>query len=188
MDLQVHSVHFDADRKLLDFISKKIGKLELYFDNIIAGEVFLRIGNPSDSENEVVEIKLNIPGKELFAKKQCKSFEEATELANKELQRAAAALNQRIMQRFPDAAAEVAARSDIATLEEGDSEFDELFHESLSILTTAQNQLTPSKHKECALSCSCGNKNRERVVYAPVSNPLQLCSIHDYAQNMRENI
>lgn len=23
MDLQVHSVHFDADRKLLDFISKK---------------------------------------------------------------------------------------------------------------------------------------------------------------------
>jgi putative sigma-54 modulation protein len=81
MDLQVHSVHFDADRKLLDFISKKIGKLELYFDNIIAGEVFLRIGNPSDSENKVVEIKLNIPGKELFAKKQCKSFEEATELA-----------------------------------------------------------------------------------------------------------
>jgi putative sigma-54 modulation protein len=81
MDLQVHSVHFDADRKLLDFIDKKIGKLEQYFDNIIAGEVFLRLGNPSEPENKVAEIKLLIPGKELFAKKQCKSFEEATDLA-----------------------------------------------------------------------------------------------------------
>ena len=81
MDIQVHSVHFDADRKLLDFIDKKIGKLEQYFDHIINGEVFLRIGNPSDRENKVAEIKLSIPGKELFAKKQCKSFEEATDLA-----------------------------------------------------------------------------------------------------------
>ena len=81
MDLQVHSVHFDADRKLIDFINKKIGKLELYFDNIVNGEVFLRIGNPSEPENKVAEIKLSIPGKDLFAKKQCKSFEEATDLA-----------------------------------------------------------------------------------------------------------
>ncbi len=81
MDLQVHSVHFDADRKLIDFINKKTEKLELFFDNIIAGEVFLRIGNPSEPENKIAEIKLSIPGKELFAKKQCKSFEEATDLA-----------------------------------------------------------------------------------------------------------
>jgi len=87
MDLQVHSVHFDADRKLIDFINKKIGKLELYFDNIIAGEVFLRIANPSEPENKVAEIKLAIPGKELFAKKQCKSFEEATDLACEALRR-----------------------------------------------------------------------------------------------------
>jgi putative sigma-54 modulation protein len=81
MDIQVHSVHFDADRKLLEFIDKKIGKLEQYFDHIINSEVFLRIGNPSEPENKVTEIKLSIPGKELFAKKQCKSFEEATDLA-----------------------------------------------------------------------------------------------------------
>ena len=81
MDIQVHSVHFDADRKLLEFIDKKIGKLEQYFGHIINGEVFLRLGNPSEPENKVAEIKLSIPGKELFAKKQCKSFEEATDLA-----------------------------------------------------------------------------------------------------------
>lgn len=81
MDLQVHSVHFDADRKLIDFINKRTAKLELYFDHIIAGEVFLRLGNPSEPENKVAEIKLSIPGKDLFAKKQCKTFEEATDLA-----------------------------------------------------------------------------------------------------------
>ena len=87
MDLQVHAVHFDADRKLIDFINKRLEKLELYFDDIIQGEVFLKLGNPSDPENKVAEIKLAIPGKELFAKKQCKSFEEATDLACQALKR-----------------------------------------------------------------------------------------------------
>lgn len=81
MDLQVHSVNFNADRKLIDFINKKMEKLEIYFDHIINGEVFLRLGNPSEPENKVAEIKLAIPGKELFAKKQCKSFEEGIDLA-----------------------------------------------------------------------------------------------------------
>lgn len=81
MDLQVHSVHFDADRKLLDFIKKKIGKLEQYFDHIVNAEVFLRLAGPGEPENKIAEIKLSIPGKELFAKKQCKSFEEATDLS-----------------------------------------------------------------------------------------------------------
>ncbi|MCB9225298.1 MAG: ribosome-associated translation inhibitor RaiA [Crocinitomicaceae bacterium] len=81
MDLNVHSVHFHADRKLVDFISGKVGKLELFFDNIIAGEVFLKVDNTANSENKIAEIKISIPGRELFAKKQCKSFEEAADLA-----------------------------------------------------------------------------------------------------------
>ena len=81
MDLQVHSLHFDADKKLIDFVNTKVGKLETFFDNIISGEVILRLDKSADAENKVAEIKLMIPGKELFAKKQCKSFEEATDLA-----------------------------------------------------------------------------------------------------------
>ena len=81
MDLNVHSVHFHADHKLVDFISGKVGKLELFFDNIIAGEVYLKVDNTAATENKIAEIKLFIPGKELFAKKQCKSFEEAADLA-----------------------------------------------------------------------------------------------------------
>ena len=81
MDIQVHSVHFTADKKLVDFINEKVGKLELFYDNIIAGEVFLRLDKDQEGENKVAEVKILIPGKELFAKKQCKSFEEAADLA-----------------------------------------------------------------------------------------------------------
>lgn len=80
MDIKIHSIHFDADQKLLDYINDKVSKLSLFFDHIIASEVFLRLDKSSDKENKITEIKILIPGKELFAKKQCKSFEEAVDL------------------------------------------------------------------------------------------------------------
>ena len=87
MDIQVHSVHFTADKKLLNFVNDKVNKLELFFDNIIAGEVFLRLDKSQEKENKIAEVKLLLPGKELFAKKQCKSFEEAADLAVEALRR-----------------------------------------------------------------------------------------------------
>jgi putative sigma-54 modulation protein len=81
MDIQVHSIHFTADKKLLGFVNDKVNKLEVFFDNIIAGEVFLRLDKSQAHENKIAEVKILIPGKELFAKKQCKSFEEAADLA-----------------------------------------------------------------------------------------------------------
>ena len=47
----------------------------------MSGEVFLRVDKANDDSNKVAEIKIKIPGSELFAKKQCASFEEATDLA-----------------------------------------------------------------------------------------------------------
>lgn len=81
MDFKVNSVHFTADQKLIDFIQGKVKKLELIYDNIIAGEVYLRLDKSEDKDNKIAEVKLLLPGSELFAKKQCKSFEEATDLA-----------------------------------------------------------------------------------------------------------
>jgi putative sigma-54 modulation protein len=81
MDLNVHAVHFDADRKLVDFVNGKVAKLELFFDNIISGEVYLKLDKAGSIQNKVAEIKISIPGKELFARKQCDSFEEAADLA-----------------------------------------------------------------------------------------------------------
>lgn len=86
MKLQVHSIHFDADRKLIDFIQKKVDKLETFYDRMMDGEVFLRLNNEG-IENKTVEIKLKVPGDQLFAKEQAKSFEAATDLATEALRK-----------------------------------------------------------------------------------------------------
>ncbi|MBP6459596.1 MAG: ribosome-associated translation inhibitor RaiA [Crocinitomicaceae bacterium] len=81
MDIKVHAVHFSADQKLVDYIEEKVAKLNLFNDHIVTAEVFLRLDNTSDLENKIGEVKILLPGKELFAKKQAKSFEEAIDLA-----------------------------------------------------------------------------------------------------------
>ena len=81
MDIRINSVHFDADQKLVDHVNKKVNKLEQFFDGIIGAEVFLRLENVQDDENKIAEIKLLIPGNDLFVKKQSKTFEEATNKA-----------------------------------------------------------------------------------------------------------
>ncbi|HAW21023.1 MAG TPA: ribosome-associated translation inhibitor RaiA [Flavobacteriales bacterium] len=87
MEIKVHSIHFDADHKLINFIQEKMSKIEQYYDNILGGEVYLRIDKSDNAKNKVAEIRLLTPGKEMFAKKQCKSFEEATDLAAEALRR-----------------------------------------------------------------------------------------------------
>ena len=85
MKLQVHSIHFDADKKLVDFIEKKVSKLETFYDRLVDGEVFLRLNNEG-VENKTVEIKLNAPGKKLFATEKARSFEAAADLATAALE------------------------------------------------------------------------------------------------------
>ena len=87
MQVQVQSIHFDADIKLIQFIEEKLGKLSTFHDRIIKGEVFLRLDKSDVNENKIAEIKLSIPGNDLFAKKQSKSFEEATDEAVEALRR-----------------------------------------------------------------------------------------------------
>ncbi|MCB0790575.1 MAG: ribosome-associated translation inhibitor RaiA [Flavobacteriales bacterium] len=88
MNLNVHSIHFDADAKLEHFIREKLDKLNQFHDRIIDGQVFLRLEHDGENrENKVVEVRMNIPGKELFAKRQSRSFEEAADHAAEALRR-----------------------------------------------------------------------------------------------------
>jgi putative sigma-54 modulation protein len=87
MKIGVQSIHFTADHKLLDFIQKKADKLDQFFDQIISGEVYLKLDNALNEANKISEIKIIIPGHTLFAKEQCKTFEEATDLAIESLRK-----------------------------------------------------------------------------------------------------
>src|SRR6478752_7444309 len=84
MKLQVHSIHFNADQKLINFIQKKVDKLETFYDRLVDGEVFLRLNNEG-IENKTVEIKHKVPGNQLFAKEQARTFDAATDLASEAL-------------------------------------------------------------------------------------------------------
>ncbi|OFX37972.1 MAG: 30S ribosomal protein S30 [Bacteroidetes bacterium GWA2_40_14] len=77
----MQSVHFDADGKLLEFIENKLSKLDHIYDQIVGAEVVLKIEKSEDSQNKVTDIKILIPGNDLFSKRQAKTFEEATDLA-----------------------------------------------------------------------------------------------------------
>lgn len=83
MKLQVHSIHFDADQKLLGFIQQKLNKLDTFFDRITSGEVYLRLGKGDSTKimNKMVEIKINVPGSSLFVKEEGRTFEEAIDIA-----------------------------------------------------------------------------------------------------------
>ncbi|MCH7397534.1 ribosome-associated translation inhibitor RaiA [Belliella sp. R4-6] len=87
MKLQMHSIHFDADQKLTDFIQRKADKLDTFYDRIIDGEVFMRLDKNEKNANKIIEIKLNVPGKQLFAKNQSDSFEAAADEAVEGLRR-----------------------------------------------------------------------------------------------------
>ncbi|PXY01380.1 ribosome-associated translation inhibitor RaiA [Marinifilum breve] len=80
MNMKMQSVGFKADSKLEAFINQKLKKLEKLENSITTYDVILNVDKASNRENKVVEVKMQVPGSELFAKKQSKTFEEATDL------------------------------------------------------------------------------------------------------------
>lgn len=87
MKVFVQSVNFSADKKLVEFVNKKVEGLEKFHDKIVDCEVFLKVQQTAEKENKLVEIKVNLPGHEIMVKKEAKTFEEATSLATDSMAR-----------------------------------------------------------------------------------------------------
>ena len=81
MDIKVQAVNFSADEGLVEFTEERLSKLDQFFDHIISSEVFLKVDKKESKNNKIAEIKLAIPGKDLFASKQYDTFEEAVDEA-----------------------------------------------------------------------------------------------------------
>jgi putative sigma-54 modulation protein len=87
MKVNVHAVNFNVDRKLIGYVQERLDKLEKYYDKVVNSDVFFKLDNTSDKENKIAEIKVTVPGDEFIVKKQCKTFEEAVELAADSMER-----------------------------------------------------------------------------------------------------
>ncbi len=77
MKIDIQSPGFTVNQALTSFIKEKVEKLSRYYGEIISCEVALRLDNSDTKENKLCEIRLAIPGNDLLASSQCKTFEEA---------------------------------------------------------------------------------------------------------------
>lgn len=80
MKVDIQSIHFTADYRLLEFITRKIEKVQTFFDGVKSADVYLRLEKDAEKENKTVEVKLNIPGNPIFAKEHSNTFEAAMDL------------------------------------------------------------------------------------------------------------
>ncbi len=79
MKVNISSLHFKSDVKLEDFIREKTSKLSSHYDGVIGCDVTLKLDTAQNNENKIVEMRILIPGNDLFSKKQARTFEEATD-------------------------------------------------------------------------------------------------------------
>jgi putative sigma-54 modulation protein len=78
MNVNIQTVHFDADVKLTDYVTKKIEKLNTFHDRIIKIDVFLKLDNVVHTiKDKVAEISVHVPRHQFFVKCSSKSFEES---------------------------------------------------------------------------------------------------------------
>jgi putative sigma-54 modulation protein len=82
MNVNIQTVHFDADSKLVSYIEKKVAKLTQFHDRITKVDVYLKLDNVVHNiKDKIAEIKVHIPRYEFFVKQSSKSFEESFDVA-----------------------------------------------------------------------------------------------------------
>jgi len=80
MEIKIQSIKFDATEKLETYINKKLAKLDKVCENIISADVYLKVTKPEAAQNKQVDIKMQVPGAEIFASKISDTFEESADL------------------------------------------------------------------------------------------------------------
>jgi len=77
MKVSIQSVNFNISEDLVQFVEKKVNNLEKFHDHILGAELYLKVQSTSDKENKLADLKMKLPGNDVVAKKQSKSFEDA---------------------------------------------------------------------------------------------------------------
>jgi len=78
MNVNIQTVHFDADVRLTDYVNNKLHKLNTFHDRIVKVDVYLKLDNVVHQiKDKIAEIRVNVPKHEFFVKASSKSFEES---------------------------------------------------------------------------------------------------------------
>ncbi len=87
MNVQIQSVKFDADKRLVDFVEGKMSKLDKFSERIVSSDVILKVDKDHEKGNKVATMTLYMPGEDLVAEGRARSFEEAVDEAIEILKR-----------------------------------------------------------------------------------------------------
>ncbi|MGN6416616.1 MAG: HPF/RaiA family ribosome-associated protein [Pseudobacter sp.] len=82
MNVNIQTVRFNADEKLVEFVNKKLEKINTFHDRIIKVDVFLKLDNVVHAiKDKIAEIRVQVPRHQFFVKATSKSFEESFDSA-----------------------------------------------------------------------------------------------------------
>ena len=77
MNVQIQSVKFDAGKQLIEFIEKKLAKLDRFAEDAMGADVILKLDKDNERGNKIAVVTLHIPGGDLRVEEQARTFEEA---------------------------------------------------------------------------------------------------------------
>lgn len=77
MNINIETVHFSISEELDEFAKRKTLKAFNKYDDIISIDIIMKLVKPEAKNNKEAEIRLTVPGNEMFAKKTSDSFEES---------------------------------------------------------------------------------------------------------------
>lgn len=81
MEVNSQTVKFDADKRLVEFVEKKMSKLDRFAERATGADVILKLDKDAEKGNKVVNVTVRMPGADLVAEQRAKTFEEAVDLA-----------------------------------------------------------------------------------------------------------
>ena len=87
MNVQIQSVKFDADRRLVDFVEAKMAKMDRFAERSIGTEGILKLDKDHEKGNKVATVTLHMPGDDQVAEHRSKAFEESVDEAIDALKR-----------------------------------------------------------------------------------------------------
>lgn len=79
MNIQIQSLKFDADQKLISYVENKMGKLDHFEEGITSMDVILKLDHDMENGNKVATIRMSVTGAELVAERRSRSFEESVD-------------------------------------------------------------------------------------------------------------
>lgn len=77
MKITIQTPDFKARRELTDYVTENVLKLSVLADRSLEVRVVLKLDKSDSKDNKVCELKVVIPGNDLFAEKQSDKFEDA---------------------------------------------------------------------------------------------------------------